>query len=256
MFSAMMEKIGNEIIALAFFAGGALLGVLLVFLALFFLSKAKIKEKPRKEKADLSSLKEEIKSEFKGAKTGFDFKSKAALFSDVAIKSAEKICAVYGGEEAEYFDLFGKISLSLNFTVYEFIDFLSEFTEYLRRDVEDVFSSAKFRVMFFAYKIIDGKIDKDPTEVKLAYVFSVLTEEKEEKKGFFSKVIGGIAAPIKSLAVKAVKPSVAGLIDDFFVSALYSFSDCASDLYSRKFSGNGEENEPSDIPEEERGEAV
>ena len=230
--SEITEKLGNELFALLFFAGGAVVGALLVFAAAFFLSRTKVKEKKRKEPTDLSALKAETREKFLGAKTEFDFRSKILTFSDCAIGLFEKISAAYSGEETESFDLFGKATVALDFTVYEFVDFLSELVEDIRRDVEDVFSSGKFRIMFFAYKLVDKNIEKDPTEVKLAYIFSVLTEEKEEKKGFITKVIGKIVAPVKTLAVKAIKPSVVGLVDGFFVSILFSFCDCVSDLYS------------------------
>ena len=226
------EKLNSEGLKFLFFLIGALIGTALVFLAYFILTLTRGKKKLPREREDITKVKDDGKSRFLSEKTGFDFKTKLTLFSDGIRSVAEGVSRLYEDDGVKICDLFGAVNLSLDFTLYELIDFLDGAVGAVENELEATLSSGSFKAMFFAYRVFDKKMGKDPTEVKLSYIFAVLTEEKEEPTTFWGKLVGKAKKKVVNVAVKAVKPSVVKLVDGFFVRSIEAIAEEINGLYS------------------------
>lgn len=241
-----IARLRSGILPFLCFIGGVALGILLVFVFRAGLKKKRGSNKTSVRAADISGATNDALDYFFRRETGLDFKSKTQMFCAAVDRLCGEIASLYYLDGVKKYRLLEGSSWTgsgfetpLEFDIFELIAFFDSLLCTVQTALENAVKSDKFMRAYSAYRIVNRKIAKDPTEAKLATIVAVfyppVREETSAVKRFFAAAVKKVAAPVVRYGIRKLEPSVVEVSDGFYAACLKGVAEDINFLYSHNF---------------------
>ncbi len=241
-----VARLKSGILPFLCFLGGVAIGILLVLAFRAGLKKKKGSNKTGVRAADISDATNAALDYFFRRETGLDFKTKTQTFCAAVDRLCGEIASLYYLDGVKKYRLLEGSSWTgngfetpLEFDVFELIAFFDSLLCTVQTALENAVKSDKFMRAYSAYRLVNRKIAKDPTEAKLATIIAVfyppVREETSVVKRFFAAAVKKVAAPVVRYGIRKLEPSVVEVSDGFYAACLKGIAEDINFLYSHNF---------------------
>ncbi len=243
----IVDKASSGLMPFLFFLGGTVIGFIIISSVYFFLCKKKSKENEDICVKDVSKIIADGKTSFSSSNTGLDLNAKITATTNALIDAVKEIDALYFLDDDKKYKIIGNtkysnegLYLTLDFTVYEILGFLSGVFSTVQKELEKSLNSKNFERAYFAYRLINNKIDKNVYDLKISTIIDVVSTPKEEIEkskvsAFFGTLIKTALSPVIKLGITVVKPTVVSTIDDLFSRLIEGVLQDVNLLYAHGF---------------------